>query len=293
MPSDGTTSRVPRIDAHQHFWDPAAAHYPWMSGAPAVLQRAFGPADLRELLEAADLDGSVLVQTRSDLGESVDFLEIAARHEFVRGVVAWVDLTGASCADDIAALLDRAGGGKLVGLRHQVEDEPDPDWLLRDDVQRGLGAVERSGLVYDLLLRPPNLASAVKTVQAFDELRFVVDHIAKPPIRTGEIEPWASGLRELAAMPNVWCKISGLVTEADHANWTVADLTPYLQQVVEMFGTGRVMFGSDWPVCLVAASYADALESTLAALPGLSDGERAAFLGGTAAAVYRLPEAAG
>lgn len=283
-----STSRTPRIDAHQHFWDPAAAHYPWMAGAPAVLQRAFGPSDLEPLLAAADLDGSVLVQTRSDFGESVEFLDIAGRHDFVLGVVAWVDLTSESCADAIADLGARPAGGKLVGIRHQVEDEPDPDWLLRADVQRGLAAVQDSELVYDLLVRPPNLASAVKTVHSFERTRFVVDHIAKPPIRTGETEPWASALRELAAAPNVWCKISGLVTEANHERWTAADLAPYVRHVVDVFGIDRVLFGSDWPVCLVAASYVDALDSTLEALGKVSDGERAAFLGGTAADVYRL-----
>lgn len=276
-----------RVDAHQHFWDPATAHYPWMSDAVAPLCRRFGPDDLEPLLRENGIDCSIVVQARSDVAETREFMAFAADNDFVAGAVGWVDLTDPAVGDVLDELQAGPNGSKLVGVRHQVEDEPDADWLVRDDVQRGLKAVAQRGLVYDLLLRPPNLPAAVKAVRALPEARFVVDHIAKPLIKAGELEPWESLLREVAASPNVWCKLSGLITEADRENWKTADLVPYVERVVDMFGTERLLFGSDWPVVLLAGSYKDAVDSTLEALPALSPAELDAVMGGNAIALYR------
>src|SRR5687767_134841 len=191
------------VDAHQHFWDPEAAHYEWMHRAPAVLQRRFAPDDLRPLLAEKSVGHTVLVQARSDVSETREFMATAAATDFVAGVVGWVDLTDAGVGDTLAQLLGQPDGPTLVGVRHQVEDEPDPEWLLREDVAHGLAAVQGHDLVYDLLVRPPQLPAAVKTVEAFPELRFVVDHIAKPLIRTGELEPWRELMTALAAHENV------------------------------------------------------------------------------------------
>lgn len=277
------------VDAHQHFWDPATADYPWMSDAVAPLCRRFGPEDLAPLMQNVGIDQSIFVQARSDLAETQEYMLIAANSDFLAGVVGWVDLTDPEADDVLSSLRARPEGRTLVGIRHQVEDEPDHDWLVREDVRRGLEAVQRHELVYDLLLRPPNLPSAIDTVRAFPGLRFVVDHIAKPLIKAGVFEPWETSMRELAQEPNTWCKISGLVTEADRNAWKPEHLAPYVERVLDMFGTDRILYGSDWPVCLLAnASYEDALESTLQALPPLNTGERDAFLGSNAIGVYRL-----
>lgn len=276
------------VDAHQHFWDPEAAHYPWMHQAPPVLQRRFMAEDLEPHLEATGISHTVLVQARSDLAETHEFLRIAGITLFVAGVVGWVDLTDPGVDDVIAELREGPDGRYLVGVRHQVEDEPDPDWLLRSDVQRGLAAVQRHDLVYDLLVRPPQLPAAIKTVQEHGGTRFVVDHLAKPLLRTGVLEPWAAMMAELAALPNVACKLSGMVAEADPAAWSPEQFVPYVEHVVSSFGTDRVLFGSDWPVCLVTASYAATLASTRAAVPPLSPGEQAQVFGDNAVALYRL-----
>lgn len=240
-------------------------------------------------MKQAGIQHSVFVQARSDLAETLEFMQTAASTDFLAGVVGWVDLTDPSVDETLASLLARPDAHTLVGIRHQVEDEPDPDWLLREDVRRGLEAVQRHGLVYDLLVRPPNLPASVKTARAFPAARFVVDHIAKPLIRTGEMEPWASLMGELAREPNTWCKISGMVTEADRTAWRPAHFAPYLDHVINVFGIDRVLYGSDWPVCLLAgAGYQDALDSTLEALPPLSHSEQAALLGDNAVKLYRL-----
>jgi len=252
-----------RIDAHQHFWDPATADYPWMSDEVAPLRRRYGPDDLEPLLRAHGVDGTVVVQARHSLDETRELLALAAATPFVLGVVGWLDLTG-----DVAAQLEQLDG-PLVGVRHQVHDETDADWLLRDDVQRGLAAVGEAGLVFDLLVRTRELPAAVETVQRHPGLRFVLDHVAKCPRDDAQRAAWTVGVTALAALPNVACKLSGLVTEADPEGAA--------RRALEWFGPGRCLFGSDWPVCLLAAGYGDTL-----ALAG--DDPR--VLGGTAAAVY-------
>jgi L-fuconolactonase len=276
------------VDAHHHFWDPARAAYPWMTDELAAIRRAFGPDDLRPLLAANGVRRTVLVQTRASLDETREFLAVAAGHDFIAGVVGWVDLAAPDVGDRIAELRRAPGGGKLVGIRHQVHDEPDERWLLRADVRRGLRAVRDAGLAYDLLLRTRELPAGLAVARELADLRFVVDHLAKPPIRAGEIAEWSERLRPLAILPNVFGKLSGLVTEADWRGWSVRQLAPYVSHALAWFGPSRLMFGSDWPVCLVAASYADVVRAYGESLGDISGADRERIFGRTATAFYRL-----
>jgi len=280
-----------RIDAHHHFWDPARYSYPWMAGeAMDPVRRAFTPDDLQGTLGAEQVDGTVLVQTLSSVAETSEFLDLAAATGFVRGVVGWVDLTAPSVADDLDALLDGPAGRWLAGIRHQVHDEPDPDWLARADVRRGLAAVQARGLAYDLLIRARELPAAVSTVREFPGLRFVLDHIAKPRIADGRDDQWSRRMPALAAQPNVAVKLSGMVTEADWATWSPCDLRPFVSEVAGWFGVPRLMFGSDWPVCLLAGSYHAVLGGLIEALPAMSPAELDQVLGLNAVRVYQLDQ---
>ena len=276
------------VDAHHHFWDPARADYPWLTDELTALRRAFGPADLAPLLEATRIEATVLVQTRSSLEETEEFLATAAATPFIRGVVGWVDLRDPAVDEVIAQLRAGLGGDHLVGIRHQVHDEPDPDWLLRDDVRRGLQAVGRAGLAYDLLLRSREMPAAREVVAELPDIRFVVDHLAKPPIRDGVLQPWADLAGQLGRLPNTWWKLSGLVTEADWSAWRPADLRPYVEHVLRIVGPERLMFGSDWPVCLLAASYDAVVAAARETLADLSASERGAVFGGAAMRAYQL-----
>jgi L-fuconolactonase len=280
--------RATVVDAHHHFWDPARAHYPWLTDEMAAIRRRFGPEDLRPLLRAAGVDRTVLVQTRHSLDETREFLGTAASTDFVAGVVGWVDLADAAVGERLAALRAEPGGDRLVGIRHQVHDEADPDWLLRPDVRRGLRAVADATLAYDLLVRPRELPAALATARAFPDLRLVVDHLAKPPIATGEVAGWAALLAPFRELPHVFCKLSGMVTEAGRRRWTPADLAPYVEQAMTIFGEDRVMFGSDWPVCLLAAPYERVVAALTEALGEVSAASRAKVFGENAVAFYRL-----
>lgn len=281
------------IDAHHHVWDPVRADYPWMTVAMAPIVRRFGPDDLEPSLLAAGVDGTVLVQARQDLAESRDLLAVAGATPFILGVVAWLDLTAPDVAETITSLRDQPGGDRLVGIRHQVHDEPDPRWLSRNDVRRGLEAVMSADLVYDLLIRPREFPAALSVVRDLPGLRFVIDHLGKPSIREGTMEPWASALRPFGELPNAWCKVSGLVTEADWATWRVSELVPYVDVALETFGPGRLLFGSDWPVCLLAASYEDVVNAVRASCATLGPTEQAAIFGRTASHVYGLRDPTG
>ncbi|MCA1363713.1 amidohydrolase family protein [Bradyrhizobium sp. IC3069] len=277
------------VDAHQHFWDPARADYPWMEADElAPIRRAFGPADLAPLLQANGIEASILVQCRSALEETEEFLRIADATPSVIGVVGWADLTDAALGETLDRLRALPGGDKLVGIRHQVHDELDADWLLREDVQRGLTAVFAHDLAYDFLVRSRELPAAIATAQAFPHARFVLDHAAKPPIAAGGSAEWTERIAALAACGNVWCKISGLATEAVWDDWNAERLIPFVEHTAKCFGEDRLIFGSDWPVCLLAGSYGEikiALETCLARLgPRVRD---KAF-GVNAKAVYRL-----
>ena len=283
------TTVPPRIDAHHHFWDPTRTSYPWMVGAALdPIRRPFGPNDLVPELAAQGISGTVLVQTISSLAETREFLALGASWDFIWGVVGWVDLASATVGDDLDALRDGPGGDRLVGVRHQVHDESDPDWLRRADVRRGLAAVLERGLRYDLLVRARELPAAVDTVRAFQDLQFVLDHIAKPRIAEGEDVEWRERMGPLGALPNVAVKLSGMVTEADWASWAPADLRPFVESVVTWFGVERLMFGSDWPVCLLSTSYAGVVAGLKEALGTLSTDDEAAIFGVNAGRIYDL-----
>jgi L-fucono-1,5-lactonase len=279
----------PRVDAHQHFWDPTRAVYPWMVGdALDPVRRPFTPDDLGPELAAQSISGTVLVQTISSTDETREFLELAALTDFIWGVVGWVDLTSARVTDDLDALMRGIGGERLVGIRHQVHDEGDPQWLCRADVRRGLAAVQERGLTYDLLVRARELPAAIETVRALPDLQFVLDHIAKPRIAEGKDPEWQERMPALAALPNVAVKLSGMVTEANWVSWTPADLRPFVMSVVDWFGVERLLFGSDWPVCLLATSYQGVVQGLEKALGPVSSGDAARIFGLNAVGVYRL-----
>ena len=280
-----------RVDAHHHLWDPGRRAYPWMDESVAAIRRPFGVADLDAAAGPEGFEATIAVQAVSRLEETGELLDVAATSGRVAGVVGWVDLADPEVATTLAALRDRPGGRALVGVRHQVHDEPDPDWLLRDRVLDGLATVAAAGLVYDLLVRERELPAARVVAERLPELTLVVDHLAKPRIREGATNPWAGELAALARHPNVACKVSGLVTEADWNAWTPEQLVPYVRHAADVFGPDRLLFGSDWPVCLLAAGYAEVVAATEEALDraGLTPAEREAVFGANARRLYRLP----
>ncbi|MFC4466537.1 amidohydrolase family protein [Streptomyces xiangluensis] len=277
------------VDAHHHVWDLSVRDQDWITGPELQpLRRNFTLTDLEPETRAAGVDRTVLVQTITVPEETPEFLALAEETELIGGVVGWTDLTRPDVADELARLAELRGGAYLRGIRHQVQGEPDPEWLLRPDVRRGLTAVAAAGLVHDLVVLPHQLPACVKAAESHPELTFVLDHLGKPPIATGELEPWASHVRVLAALPNTVCKLSGLVTEADPQSWTVSDLAPYADTVLQAFGPSRLMFGSDWPVCTLAATYTQVLDAAEELTSGLSDSERTEVFSGTARRVYAL-----
>ncbi|MET4388666.1 L-fuconolactonase [Bradyrhizobium sp. F1.4.3] len=277
------------IDGHQHFWDPARAHYPWMDAPElAPIRRAFGPADLAPLLKANGIEASIVVQCRSALEETEEFLRIANVTPSVIGVVGWVDLTDGSLGGTLDRLRASPGGQKLVGIRHQVHDELDPDWLLRSDVQRGLTAVFARDLTYDFLVRTRELPAAIAIARDFPHARFVLDHAAKPPIADGWSAEWADRIAALAVCGNVWCKISGLATEAKWNDWNAERLFPFVEHAANCFGEDRLIFGSDWPVCLLAGSYGEIKSALEACLARLGPQVREKAFGMNAKRAYRL-----
>jgi L-fuconolactonase len=277
------------VDAHHHLWDPTRHDYPWLDGDDlAPLRRAYTVDDLWEVTDGR-VAHTVLVQTISDEAETASFLATAGANDgLIKGVVGWVDLAAPDVADRIAARRAGPGGDRLVGIRHQVQDEPDPEWLTRPEVLRGLRAVGTAGLAYDLLVRVPQLAVATGVVRQLPGIRFVLDHLAKPNIAAGEWEPWASRLAGLAALPNASAKISGLVTEARWDGWDAGQIAPYARHALDVFGPDRLMYGSDWPVCTLAASYGEVWDLAGTLIQAHSEAERAAILGGTATRVYGL-----
>jgi L-fuconolactonase len=274
-----------RIDAHQHFWKYDAAEYEWIDGTMTSLRRDFLPDDLRPELERAGFDGSVAVQARQTLEETRWLLDLADRHPFVMGVVGWVDLQSPEAGAQLRAF---AGRGKLVGVRHVAQSEPDDRFLVRPEFCRGIALLEEPGLAYDILIYPRQLPAAAELVGRFERQRFVLDHLAKPEIRRGEIRSWERELRRLAAHTNVLCKLSGLVTEADWRGWTPEGMRPYLDVAFDAFGSDRLMIGSDWPVCTLAGDYSRALRLVIDYLEDRPAPEREAVLGGNAQRFWRL-----
>jgi L-fuconolactonase len=275
--------RAPAVDAHLHLWRYSPEDYAWIDDSMSALRRDFLSADLEAEFARAGIDGGVAVQARQSLAETEFLLECQAACSKLWGVVGWVDLR----APDVDRTLARYAP-RLAGVRHIVQAEPDPEFMLGSDFQRGIRALEAHALVYDILIFPPQLRAAERLVAAHPRQRFVLDHLAKPLIRERRMEPWASELRSLARHPNVELKLSGMVTEADWASWTPEVLRPYIETAFEAFGPGRVLFGSDWPVCLLGASYARWREVVERAIEPLSADERAAVLGGNAVRCYSL-----
>ncbi len=269
-----------RIDSHHHIWDLRVRPQPWTNGLPA-LQRSFGIDELKPALARHAIGATIVVQTMAVAEETPELLALAASDPTIAGVVGWTDLTASDVADRLAQLITP----ELVGIRHLVQDEPDPCWLTRREVQAGIAAVGATGLTYDLLVTPAQLPAAAETVRNHPDVRFVLDHGAKPLIRDGIFEPWGRLINDLAASPNVAVKLSGLVTEAAAAA-TISDLRPYTGRLLSAFGPGRVMFGSDWPVCLVACGYDRVIELAEGACDGLSETERADVFGENAARWY-------
>jgi L-fuconolactonase len=277
------------VDAHHHVWDLGVRDQDWITGpALAPLRRDFLLGDYQSVADANGVAASIVVQTVTVPGETPELLALAAASDLIAGVVGWTDLTAPDIADRIAALKEQPGGGRLVGLRHQVQSELDPDWLTWPEVLRGLGVIAQAGLVYDLVITAGQLRASARAAAAVPDLVFVLDHLGKPPIASGRTDPWEADLRGLAALPNTSAKLSGLVTEADWRHWKVADLRPYAEVALDAFGPARMMFGSDWPVCTLAASYPDVLAAAHDLTAGLSPAEREAVFAGTATSVYGL-----
>ena len=275
-----------RIDAHQHFWSYSAAEYPWIGKGMERLAHDHLPADLAPLAAAEGIGGTVAVQARQSLEESRWLLELADANPLIRGVVGWVDLRSTHVEDQLREVAEHP---KFVGVRHVVQDEPDPRFLLGESFLHGIRKLATFGLTYDLLLYPQQLPAAAEFVGRFPEQPFVLDHLAKPRIKAGELDPWRRDLKALAAHGNVLCKLSGMVTEADWQGWKRADFTPYLEVALETFGPKRLMIGSDWPVCTLAAGYPDTIGIVREFLAPLAAAEREAIEGGNAARFYSLP----
>ena len=277
------------VDAHHHVWDLRVHDQDWITGrALAPLRRNFLLTEYRGVASACEVTASVVVQTVVGPAETPDLLALADGDELVGGVVGWAGLTDPGIADCLAALRELPGGSRLRGIRHQVQSESDPGWLTRPDVLRGLAAVGAAGLVYDLVITPEQLSVAAAAAAAVPGLVFVLDHLGKPPIESGVMEPWACDLGQLAALPNTVAKLSGLVTEADWSRWQPSDLRPYVERALSAFGPDRLMFGSDWPVCTLAASYDAVLAAATDLTAELTSAERDAIFAGTATRVYRL-----
>lgn len=276
------------LDSHIHVWDWQLDSYDWMTEEMAAIRRPFSLANLRPHLQSHAVAGVVLVQTCSAAEETRQFMALAAEQPEIVGVVGWVDLTDPGIEDVVVKLRQEPGGQLLVGIRHQVHDEDDPNWLDRHDVRRGIAAIGRHGLVYDVLVRTRELPAAGRLVEDLTEQRFVIDHLAKPPIAAAEREPWATHMRRIARAPHVYCKLSGMVTEANWDSWSIEELRPYADIIVEGFGPNRILFGSDWPVCTLAASYPEVVDTARSLLAGLDDEERERALFGTAVEVYEL-----
>jgi L-fuconolactonase len=274
-----------RIDAHQHFWDLERLEYSWMPPGENILRRNYLPDDLRTILEDNRFDGSVLVQANTVMAETRWLLELAAENPFILGVVGWVDLTDSGLPGVLDELQRHS---RFKGVRPAVHDEADTNWLLRPEVLRGLGELARRGIPYDLLVRPVHLPLVPRLAEAVPDLRMVVDHIAKPLIAEHRLEGWADDIAAAAKIPGMHCKLSGMITEADHQNWTSEDLRPYVQHVLNVFAPERLMFGSDWPVCKLAGSWKRVLAAFTQACGPQPQNVRDRLLGDTAAEFYRL-----
>ena len=275
------------FDSHQHFWQVGRFDYPWMSPDIEVLYQDYLPAQLQPILESCGVRKTVLVQASNSRDETRWLLKLAEQYSFIAGVVGWVDLTAESCGDQLDEFTAHP---RFKGVRHLVESEPEDDWLAQPSVIKNLRRLATRGVTYDLLVHTRHLRHAITAAESCPDLRFVLDHLAKPPIATRDIDEWARELKPLAALPNVWCKLSGLVTEAIWTGWQTKDLQPYVDVALDYFGPERMMFGSDWPVCLLASSYERVLETAHEVLVGLSAKERKLIFLQNAVEVYRIED---
>jgi predicted TIM-barrel fold metal-dependent hydrolase len=288
-----TPTTAPLVDAHHHLWDLDRRPLPWLEDpALATIRRTFTPDDLRttatQLVAGRRLHSTVAVQCVPDVHETEDLLALAERVAMIEAVVGWADLTSPGIGDQLDGLLAGPGGGCLRSLRHLVQAETDPGWLQRPDVERGLAAVRDRGLRYDVLVRSHQLDQAIRLAERFPDLPQVLDHAGKPPIAEGELADWQCQLLRLAAHRNVVCKLSGLITEADHEKWTVDDIRPVWDVLLSAFGPDRLMFGSDWPVANLAGGWNRWAATVDELLDGCTADETSAILAGTATTFYRL-----
>jgi L-fuconolactonase len=273
------------VDSHQHFWQVGHFDYPWMSPEVEVLYQDYLASQLEPILKACGVRETILVQASNSLAETYWLLNLAERHPFIVGVVGWVDLRHPGMEQELEVL---TANPKFKGVRHLVESEPADDWLVQPSVLKGLQVLEKHRVSYDLLVHTRHLNHVKTVAEACPNLRLVVDHMAKPPIASGEITDWASALKEVATYPNISCKLSGLVTEANWTSWTAEDLRPYIERALEFFGPKRLMFGSDWPVCLLASSYLKVLESFQSVLADLAEEDRDRIFSGNATEFYEV-----
>jgi len=274
-----------RIDAHQHFWDLSRLTYPWMPSEPSPLRKTYLPSTLQPILETHRFEGSVVVQAHHSLDETRWLLELARENDFIKGVVAWVDLTDPLLGRTLDELQPDP---HFKGVRHLVHDEPDPQWLLHPDVLRGLGELARRDIPYDLLLRPLHLPLVPVLADKLPSLRMVIDHIAKPSISSGEFDHWARLMEAVFPLTRIYCKLSGMITEAPWHNWSASDLRPYVTFVMQGFGPERLMFGSDWPVCTQAASFKQWFDALTILTLNASEEHRRKLFRDNAERAYRL-----
>jgi L-fuconolactonase len=274
------------IDAHQHFWRLDRFDYEWLNAPQlAKIKRDYLPLDLQPLLEQVGVRKSIFVQTQHNIAETDWVLALAHEYDFLAGVVGWVDLASEDCERQVEQFKDQP---LFVGVRHVTHDEPDDDFIVREDSLRGLRVLEKHRVPFDLLFYPRHLKHVPTIVEHCPNLPLVIDHLAKPNIKDRVLQPWLDDLRQAASFPNVYCKLSGMVTEANWTNWTPADLRPYIDHALELFGPERCMFGSDWPVCELAGTYQEVFQALAENVAELSSSEQAAIFGQTAVRFYGL-----
>ena len=273
------------IDSHQHFWKYEAVKHSWIDDEMAVIRRDFLPSDLAKAYKENGIDGCVAVQADQTLEETDFLIDLASKNSFIKGIVGWVDLR----ADNIEEVLEKYSKHTIVkGFRHVVQGEADHNFLLRPNFLRGISALEKYNFTYDILVFPHQLGAVLEFVQRFPNQKFVIDHIAKPYIKDGFFEGWASQMKVIAKHKNVFCKVSGMITEADYKTWTEEELNPYLDLVFNAFGTERIIFGSDWPVCLVAGNYKEVKNIVTNYISRFSETEQKAVMGENAIKFYNL-----
>jgi L-fuconolactonase len=274
-----------RIDAHQHFWKYNQVEYSWISDSLKSLRKDFLPDDFLKHLKQVNFDGSIAVQARQSIEETRWLLELASKYDFIRGVVGWIDLCSGEAESQISEF---ASDKKLVAVRHVLQDEPDDKFMLRDSFLRGIRLLKKFDLVYELLLFPGHLHNAVQLVKKFPDQQFVLDHIGKPLIKDKILSPWKEGIHQLAMQPNVFCKLSGMVTEASWKGWSRSDFVPYLDVIFDSFGPSRLMIGSDWPVCTLASDYKETIQIIIDYIALNSETDRELIMGGNAEKIYNL-----